>query len=119
MEKNKIVWEKILIPKFRVDEINVLYDILVVRQVEYLEPTCFVEILKASIDLAGDRVPALFALYNTGNYESTLDNLNEFVSSEQCDDTEILYLETVDEDHEEYLAYYNKYHNNEKGRLKS
>ena len=109
MEKNKIVWEKILIPVFKVDEINVLYDIVVVRQVEYLEPSCFVEILKASIDLAGDRVPALFALYNTGKYESTLDALNEFVSSEQCDDTEILYLETVDEDHEEYEAYYKKF----------
>lgn len=118
--KNKIIWEKLLIPKFKYDEANTLYDMIAIRECQYLELDCIVDIIDAFMYVGNEKYPAMFAIEFAGEKENIIEEIEEGIAEYDGDSgLEFEFLETVNEDHEEYLAYYNKYHNNEKGRLKS
>ena len=108
--KNEIVWEKILIPKFKYDDVNTLYDVTAIVERQYLEVEFVVDIIDAYMDIGSEMIPAMFAIEFAGEMDDVIDKLNEFVFSKLSNDTEISYLETITEDHEEYQAYYEKYH---------
>ena len=109
--KNEIVWEKLLIPKFKYDDTNMLYDVVVIRQCQYLKPDCVVDIIESFVYIDDiEKYPAMFMIEFAGEKENLIEEIGEGISEYDGDSgLEFKVLETVNEDHEEFEAYYKKH----------